>query len=151
MERQRTTDLAIYPARSGELEALTNLLRTAGLPVEDVSEELLGHFLVASTGSSLVGCIGLEPFSNKGLLRSLVVDGEFRGAGVGRLLVLELEAYARQRGIEELWLLTIDADRYFDKLGYCARQRDEVPEAIRRTAEFSLLCPADAVVMNKGI
>ena len=30
---------------------MTNLLRTAGLPVEDVSEELLGHFLVASTGA----------------------------------------------------------------------------------------------------
>jgi amino-acid N-acetyltransferase len=151
MERQRTADPAVYPARSGDLEALTNLLRTAGLPVEDVSEELIGHFLVASTGASLVGCIGLEIFSSIGLLRSLVVDGEFRGAGVGRLLVLALEAYARQRGIGELWLLTIDADRYFDKLGYCVRQRDEAPEAIRRTAEFSLLCPADAVLMNKEI
>jgi amino-acid N-acetyltransferase len=147
----RIADIEVRPARSSDLKAAKNLLRAAGLPVADLSEGLIGNFLVASTGASLVGCIGLEIFSSIGLLRSLVVDPELRGAGVGRLLVVELEAYARQRGIRELWLLTIDADPYFDRLGYCVRQRDQAPEAIRRTAEFALLCPADAVVMNKGI
>lgn len=144
-------DLDIRPAVPGDLEAVVNLLLAAGLPVKDLSGNLIEDFLVASTGSSLAGCIGLEVFSNTGLLRSLVVDPQFREAGLGRLLVAELEARARRRGITALWLLTIDADRYFATLGYSLEQRDRAPEAIRRTAEFSLLCPGDAVLMKKTI
>ena len=108
-------------------------------------------FVVATSGPSTVGLAGLEPFSGVGLLRSLVVEPGYRAAGVGRLLVAELEAYARRCGITELWLLTIDANRYFEALGYAAMERDEAPRAIRQTAEFSLLCPGTAALMQKTI
>lgn len=144
-------ELAIRVARAADLAAATSLLREAGLPVEDFSEDLVGNFLVASTGPSVVGCIGLEPLSNVGLLRSLAVDPDFRDGGVGRMLVRELEAHASRRGINELWLLTIDADGFFSRLGYRVQERDKAPAAIRRTAEFSLLCPDDAILMKKTI
>jgi amino-acid N-acetyltransferase len=119
-------ELAIRVARAADLAAATSLLRAAGLPVEDFSEDLIGNFLVASTGPSVVGCIGpsvvgcigLEPLSNVGLLRSLAVDPDFRDGGVGRMLVGALEAHASRRGINELWLLTIDADGFFSRLDY---------------------------------
>jgi GNAT superfamily N-acetyltransferase len=76
-----------------------------------------------------------------GLLRSLAVDPDFRDGGVGRMLVRELEAHASRLGINELWLLTIDG----------VQERDKAPAAIRRTAEFSLLCPDDAILMKKTI
>ncbi len=144
-------ELAIRVARAADLAAATSLLRAAGLPVEDFSEDLVGNFLVASTGPSVVGCIGLEPLSNVGLLRSLAVDPDFRDGGVGRMLVGALEAHASRRGINELWLLTIDADGFFSRLGYRVQERDKAPAAIRRTAEFSLLCPDDAILMKKTI
>jgi amino-acid N-acetyltransferase len=144
-------ELAIRVARAADLAAATSLLRAAGLPVEDFSEDLVGNFLVASTGPSVVGCIGLEPLSNVGLLRSLAVDPDFRDGGVGRMLVRELEAHASRLGINELWLLTIDADGFFSRLGYRVQERDKAPAAIRRTAEFSLLCPDDAILMKKTI
>lgn len=144
-------ELAIRVARAADLAAATSLLREAGLPVEDFSEDLVGNFLVASTGPSVVGCIGLEPLSNVGLLRSLAVDPDFRDGGVGRMLVRELEAHASRLGINELWLLTIDADGFFSRLGYRVQERDKAPAAIRRTAEFSLLCPDDAILMKKTI
>ncbi len=144
-------ELAIRVARAADLAAATSLLREAGLPVEDFSEDLIGNFLVASTGPSVVGCIGLEPLSNVGLLRSLAVDPDFRDGGVGRMLVRELEAHASRLGINELWLLTIDADGFFSRLGYRVQERDKAPAAIRRTAEFSLLCPDDAILMKKTI
>jgi amino-acid N-acetyltransferase len=143
--------MEIRSATPGDVEAVTDLLRAAGLPVSDLSEELVGNFLVASVGSSVAGCIGLEAFSNTGLLRSLVVGPGFRDAGVGRLLVTALEARARRRGIEELWLLTIDAERYFASLGYSSERRSQAPEAIRHTAEFSRLCPGNAILMKKEI
>ncbi|MDH3756275.1 MAG: arsenic resistance N-acetyltransferase ArsN2 [Gammaproteobacteria bacterium] len=144
-------ELAIRVARAADLAAATSLLRAAGLPVEDFSEDLIGNFLVASTGPSVVGCIGLEPLSNVGLLRSLAVDPDFRDGGVGRMLVGALEAHASRRGINELWLLTIDADGFFSRLDYRVQERDKAPAAIRRTAEFSLLCPDDAILMKKTI
>ena len=145
------TDLEISPAVPADLEVARDLLQAAGLPVEDLSDDHMDHFLVASIGGDVVGVIGLETFPGIGLLRSLVTRPGVRSAGVGRRLVAELEARARRQGLQELWLLTIDASHYFDKLGYRVRQRDEAPGAIRRTVEFSTLCPADAVLMSKSI
>jgi amino-acid N-acetyltransferase len=144
-------DLEIRPGRSADFEAAMDLLLAARLPVEDFSESLFGDFLVASSGAVVVGCIGLERFSDIGLLRSLAVDPDVRGAGIGRRLIGELEARASRRGTRELWLLTIDADRFFSKLGYRVQARHVAPEAIRATAEFSRLCPDDAILMKKTI
>lgn len=145
------TGVDIRPARRGDFEAVTSLLRGAGLPVEDLSEKRMAEFLVATSGGSPTGVIGLEAYSQAGLLRSLVVDPESRAAGVGRLLVATLEAHARSRGLTELWLLTIDGDRYFAALGYEAKGRRDAPQAIRETAEFSLLCPGTATLMHKTL
>ena len=144
-------DPEIRAGRPADVDQAISLLRAAGLPAADLSEKFVGIFLVASVGPSVVASIGLEPFADVGLLRSLVVDPDYRGRGLGRLLVSELEAHARRSGISELWLLTIDADRFFLGLGYRVRNRGQVPDVIRRTTEFSLLCPDDAILMNKRL
>jgi len=145
------THVDIRPARAADFEAVTSLLRDAGLPVEDLAGERMNDFLVATSGGSLAGVIGLEAFQQVGLLRSLVVDPDSRAAGVGRRLVAALEAHARRRGLTDLWLLTIDADRYFQALGYLETERHMAPQAIRETAEFSRLCPGNATLMRKTI
>jgi amino-acid N-acetyltransferase len=144
-------DLEIRPGRPADIERVMGLLRSAGLPAEDLSDKFIGNFLVASAGPSVVGSIGLEPFANAGLLRSLVVDPDCRGDGLGRSLVGELEAHARRNGISELWLLTIDAERFFLGLGYRVQEREQAPDVIRRTTEFSHLCPGDAILMKKRL
>jgi len=149
--RQRMNDIDIRRARPGDFAAVTSLLRGARLPVEDLGEERMADFFIASRGDSPAGAIGVEMFSHVGLLRSLVVDPESRAEGIGRLLVAALEAHARCHGLTELWLLTIDADRYFRALGYTAKERSEAPSAIRETAEFSRLCPGTAVLMWKAL
>ena len=141
------SNIDIRPARRGDFDAVTSLLSGAGLPVEDLSGECMADFLVASSEGSLAGVIGLQA----GLLRSLVVAPDSRTAGVGRRLVAALEAHARRRGLTELWLLTIDADRYFAGLGYRAKERHDAPQAIRETAEFALLCPGTATLMHKNL
>ncbi len=108
-------------------------------------------FIVATQAGEPVGMIGLEKFGNVGLLRSLVVNEAGRGAGLGARLVTELELRARSEHIDELWLLTIDADPFFAQHGYVVAERDDAPNAIRNTAEFSTLCPGDAVLMCKHL
>ena len=139
----------IRAATAQDLPAALELLRDAELPVADLSAERLA--LVAYRQQEVQGVIGLESFENFGLLRSLVVSRAARGSGVGAALVTALEAACQERGVRELWLLTIDADPFFGKLGYAVRSRDAAPDAISGTEEFSSLCPADAVLMSKEL
>lgn len=139
----------IRTATALDLPAAVELLRNAALPVADLSAERLAF--VAYKQQEMQGVIGLESFENVGLLRSLVVSRAARGSGIGAALVAALEAVCRVRGIRELWLLTIDADAFFAKLGYVVCSRDAAPEAIRDTAEFSGLCPSDAALMSKEL
>lgn len=126
-------------------------LRAAELPVEDLSPGHMDAFLIAMDRDNAVGVVGLEAYGDVALLRSLVVDPDRRGAGIGQSLVDALESKARADGIKECWLLTIDADAFFAKLGYAIRDRDSAPESIRDSSEFSSLCPMDAVLMSKRL
>lgn len=141
--------ITIRPASASDLDMTLNLLSEAGLPTEDVSAEQLS--LVAENAGQMQGVIGLESFGEIGLLRSLVVSKQARGEGIGPILVSALESNCVGNGVGELWLLTIDADAFFRKLGYSIRMRPEAPEAIQATKEFSDLCPGDAVLMSKQL
>jgi len=144
-------ELEIRGATATDFRAVQHLLRAAGLPVDDLAAETMRTFLVAAMGDRIAGLIGLEQYAKTGLLRSLVVSPAFRNAGLGRLLVAALESLAAGLGVRELWLLTIDAERYFATLGYTVQERAMTPASIRRTREFSSLCPGDAVLMRKKI
>ncbi len=123
------------------------LLAEAGLPTEDLTIEHLA--LVAEQNGMVAGIIGLERFDELGLLRSLVVSKDHRRSGLGKALVGALERMVIDGNMAELWLLTIDADPWFARLGYEAQARELAPVEIRGTEEFSNLCPDDAVLMRK--
>lgn len=144
-------NITIGPAQAADFSALCELLGEARLPVEDLTPDHLKGFFVASTDSGIKGMIGLESVGESGLLRSLVVERSCRGLGLGHKLVDELERAAMDRGIAEIWLLTIDADQFFERLGYKVSDRASVPDAIAKTPEFASLCPGDAVLMKKTI
>lgn len=137
-------------AVAADLDVACRWLVDAGLPTDDLTSSHMEAFTIAMRGDLPVGMIGLETFGEIGLLRSLVVDSDCRGVGLGRQLVDALEARARDAGITELWLLTIDADSFFSRLGYAVAERSDAPPAIQSSAEFSQLCPADAVLMRRA-
>lgn len=134
-----------------EEAALEQLLATAELPTEDLTPEMLEHFLAAHVDHALVGAIGLEPFGDAGLLRSLAVDEAHRGTGLGSKLVEALEEHARDQGVRELYLLTTTAEDFFLKLGYRRLPREQAPDAIAATAQFSQLCPSSSAFMVKPL
>ena len=131
--------------------AVEALLTTATLPIEDLGADRLDAFLVAEIGGEIVGAVGHESYADVGLLRSLVVREDRRNSNLGRKLVEAIEATARMAGIDELWLLTIDAERFFERRGYAFVDREAAPDAIRGTAEFSTLCPGTAFLMRKRL
>ena len=140
----------VEPARAHDLEAVLDLLRRADLPAAGVAEHF-GHFLVARDDADLVGACGIEACGTDGLLRSVVVDGESRGAGVGTQLARGAEDLARKLGLTSLYLLTTGAQGFFARLGYAETPRQGVPPAIRATEEFRSLCPETAHCMRKRL
>jgi len=125
------------------------LLASAQLPTVDISPEHMEHFFAAWVGSSLEGVVGVELHGSVALLRSLVVVASKRGSGLGSALLARVEQYAAEKGVRSLFLLTTTAESYFKKRGYSQLLREAVPEAIRKTAEFTSICPASSVFMVK--
>ena len=95
--------------------------------------------------------VGCEIHGSDGLLRSLVVTPDNRGAGTGSALVEHVEAYARKQGVRVMYLLTTTAEEFFARRGYSAVDRDQVPDSIRSTSEYSDICPASSAIMVKHL
>ena len=100
-------------AKPADWNAVRALLEESSLPTDDLGPDRLDSFLVAEDGGALAGLIGLQVFGTTGLLRSLVVAKDARRAGLGGKLVGALESAAQTAGITDLWLLTVDAERFF--------------------------------------
>jgi amino-acid N-acetyltransferase len=143
------TDVRIRAATAEDFSVLVDWLAAASLPTADLDPGRMGEFLVADVAGNSAGLVGLELLGETGLLRSLVVDKTRRGHGIGEALVAAVLDRAEAANLDELWLLTIDADGYFARLGFEVRSRDEAPAAVRATPEFSSLCPGDAVLMSR--
>ncbi len=141
----------LRPAGSDDLEAVMDLLKDCGLHIEGVEEHIVGGYVVAEQEDEIIGVCGVETYGSCGLMRSLAVSPPWRGGSTGRRLVENRTAWARAEGIRALYLLTIDADGYFDRLGFRRIRRDDVPDEIRDSLEFSSLCPVTAVVMVKQL
>ena len=149
--RMHTVTASLQPARVGDHGAVTELLRQAGLPVADLEASAMPQFLLAVDGGRLIGAIAVEPHGSDGLLRSLVVEPDWRGHGVGDALVQAAEEGARARGLRSLWLLTTDAAEYFTRHGYAAMDRTRAPAALQACAQFQSLCPASAACLHKPL
>jgi amino-acid N-acetyltransferase len=142
--------LVLEPASAVDLGTISHLLEASALPVADL-EDHLRSFVLAKWQGEIVGAVGLENYGESGLLRSLCVRAERRSEGVGRALLLAIEAAAFVRGVLDLYLLTFSAARYFEKQQFVEVARDRVPVAIRGTAQFRTLCPASATCMRKRL
>lgn len=141
----------VRQARPDDWDLVRALLQAADLPVDDLGSGRLGGFLIAGEDEAIVGLIGLEAFGAAGLLRSLVVAKDARNSGLGGNLVRALEAAAAAAGIGELWLLTTDAQRFFQRHDFEIVDRTIAPDDIRQTDEFSTLCPDNALLMRKTL
>jgi amino-acid N-acetyltransferase len=140
----------IEAARGSDLAEITALLERCALPTADVAPHL-AQFTVARDGGRIVGVIGLEVHGRVGLVRSLAVADEVRGAGIARRLYAAELGVAGRLGLERLYCLTTTAQGFFELLGWRALLRDEVPQEIQATQEFTALCPSSAVCMVRAM
>jgi amino-acid N-acetyltransferase len=91
-------------------------------------------FIVATAGDQVVGCVHLDEYApSLSELRSLAVDPDWQGAGIGRLLVLATEQLARIRGTVTLFAVSND-EEFFNKFGF---EKRHIPELDLERSEVS--------------
>ncbi|HLK29981.1 MAG TPA: arsenic resistance N-acetyltransferase ArsN2 [Puia sp.] len=134
-------------ASDDELEDIKKLLQQSDLPVEDISSDKV-EFIVAIDSENIVGCIGIESYGTDGLLRSFAVAENFRSNNIGNELLQHLIMYSEQKNIKTLHLLTTTAEKYFLKKSFAIHNRNEAPQTIKQTTEFSEICPSSSVYMQ---
>ncbi len=142
--------MELRQATNQDLTAVESLLSENKLPIDGVKENF-SHFVVADDDGEIAGAIGLEKFGPVALLRSAVVSSEYRGSGVGRRLVEQIIERAGKEGIEEIFLLTTTAEKYFPRFGFARTTRAAVPVAVKASAEFQGACPESAAVMTRRV
>lgn len=131
-------------------EDIITLLSSEKLPAGDLPATL-ENFLMAVQDDELIGVIGLEIYSNYGLLRSLVVKPAFRNQNIAGKLIAQIETLAGSKDLKTIFLLTETATDYFARKGYEKISRNDVPEEVQQSSEFSHVCPQSAIVMKKDI
>jgi N-acetylglutamate synthase-like GNAT family acetyltransferase len=133
-----------------DLIAIHDLLARAGLPTSDLAAAQPDFSVIREPGR-VVAAGALQRFGASALLRSVVVAEDRRGAGLGRMIVSELERLARAARIERLVLLTNTAAEFFAHQGYRVLERSSAPADIQKTEEFRSLCPTSATCMAKSL
>ena len=149
-------EFKIARAKKSDRGAIVALLQMTGLPPDGIEPHLETFFVIkhpeAGTGTepeSLIGSIGLEVYGKSALLRCFAVHPDFRGIGIGTRLVKRTIETAKDMGITRLFLLTDTAEEYFKKKGFAVVTRNQVPEDIKQSIEFTTLCTSAPSMMSE--
>lgn len=131
-----------------ELNLLRDFLRMNQLPADDLKITDSLYLTYYNSEDVLVGSGGLEFYGDKTLLRSLAVSQAMRSQSLGKQIVEDLIEQVKASGKKEIYLLTTTAYFFFLKFGFTEIRRDEVPEEVKASTEFSHVCPSTAHVMR---
>jgi N-acetylglutamate synthase-like GNAT family acetyltransferase len=135
-------------ARSVDRRSARRLLRTAGLLDAGLDEHFDGFWSVRTADGRPVGLAGTERYGATWLLRSLVVDPEYRGQRIGDALVSAVLDEARHGGARQVFLLTTDAQAFFAAHGFTTVPRASAPSALRASEQLRGACPDTATLMR---
>ncbi len=94
--------------------------------------ESIQAFLVAEEGETVPGCCALEViWTDLSEVKSLAVDAQCRGKGVGRALVQAVAGMAAQLGVTRVFALTLEPE-FFARLGFDLVDRNTLPMKVWR-------------------
>jgi len=129
---------ALQLLRQAKIEDIGGILRliepleAEGILVKrnrDLLEMEIDRFVVLEHDRMVVGCAALYPFSEDkaGELACLAVHPDFRDAGAGERLLVEIEARARRNKLKKLFVLTTRAEHWFVERGFMEVGPDVLP------------------------
>jgi argininosuccinate synthase len=131
-----SSELVIRPATLDDVQSIVLLIaqnaRRGGLlPRGEASIRAhIDNFLIAEGGGAVMGCGSLLPMNTTLVeLRSLAVDENARGGGIGKQIVAALADEARKRKFGTIFALT-RAVAFFEKCGFAVAPKEQFPEKV---------------------
>jgi GNAT superfamily N-acetyltransferase len=100
-------------------------------------------FLVARSGTTVVGTAGIKKVGSWAVLRKMFVDPAFRGKPfrTGQKLLEQTETWAKKEKTAQIWLETGPgfkaALRFYEKNGYVATAEEDLPPDFPRVVHGS--------------
>ena len=132
----KTMQAVCRRATKDDIEALFHLIEGYAKQLimlpgsREMLMEQLEHFVVAELDHQLIGCGSLCHLGPELVeIRSLGISPEYKGMGIGSLLMDELTAMARERKVPRLMALTY-AVGFFEKQGYHVVEKEIFPEKV---------------------
>jgi amino-acid N-acetyltransferase len=143
--------LIATPLQVWERDGVAAALTKAGLPADDIADPYVLLWRFETYEDVPVGFGGLEIYDYDALLRSVVTLPSLRRVGMGAAIVNALEAEARARRCQAIFLLTATEADFFTRLGYAQSKRDNAPAALRASLQFASPALANATLMMKRL
>jgi amino-acid N-acetyltransferase len=137
----------IVPASENSFSAAIELLKKNNLPTEDINPGT--QLFVVEDGDEVIATVAVEYDYNDALLRSLSVSEDKRSSGIGAELVDFIEDYVSKQGVRTIYILTTTAANFFSRRGYTLIDRSNVPQFIKDTKEYSVICASSSTLMRK--
>ena len=137
----------LHRLRQGTVEDVGSLLQLLA-PLEadgtlvrrgrELIEMEIGRFTLVEHDGVVVGCAALYPFPEDGMaeMACLVVNAEYRRAGLGERLLQHISEEARAKGFKELFVLTTRTQHWFRERGFREVSPDQLPERKRDLYNF---------------
>jgi N-acetylglutamate synthase-like GNAT family acetyltransferase len=127
---------AARPAEADAIARLNNHFADQNLMLRrtpDAIELAIADYVVGVDGHGrILACGALKEYSpSLAEVAAIAVSPDAQGLGLGRRIVTAVEDLARQRGVPEVFALTLEP-RFFEALGYQRVDRARYPEKIRR-------------------
>jgi arsenate reductase len=151
MLKEEGVPFIVARAIGGNDAGFVNALRNADLPGGDLDEPGRSFFAFSTLAGSHVGYGGFERCGNDVLVRSITVEPQHRGQGIGRDLIAVLLREAFDAGAHTAWLLTTNTTALFEKAGFKPVARGSAPATILATRQATDLCPATATLLSRVI
>ncbi len=141
-------ELTVNRIDNRDLKDLRTLMLAEALPVETILSAPVQFYEIATASGARIGWGGLEIYGEHAVVRSVVIKAVLRKTGAGRLLIKALIDVARSLGLKKLWLLTISAEVFFEKMGFKHALRTDAPKEIQACEEFTWAHNETAHCMN---
>ena len=128
-------DVRIRAAGAADVEAISQVLRSCGLPGSDVDPSSRLYSL-AVLGEKVIGCACGEMHSETVIIQAAAVLGEYRGRQVATHLVRAILMRARANGCTRAAVLTSEHPAFFARFGFTLTALDDMPQKMELSRDF---------------
>lgn len=137
----------IRPATGPDLPAIATLLHNGGLQA-GAARERVGRTVVAEANREVLGTAAWEPAGDDAIVRSVAVAPSSRGKGIGTAVTAAAVRAVADSTARAVYLVTESAEPFFAAHGFSPIRREELPEAVAASAQFTRDCPSSAPAMR---